>query len=481
MASSFTINQADLQFILRQIKIGEASSQAYNAAPKTIQQAIMDEYGLSASDAAIAPFGLRTVDGTFNSLVPGQSTFGAADTVFPRLTDPVYRNEGDDVMQVGPVPSPGDITNNNYALPGNVADADPRIISNLIVDMSPSNPAAIEAFLNNPLSIAYLEERYGVSEADAYTWLTDPVNLPLAIEAMQTIPNQSPDIGLSPGFNAWMTFFGQFFDHGLDLVTKGGNGTVYVPLQADDPLYTVGPDGVAGTGDELGPTDPPFMALTRATPLGGGQENTTTSFVDQNQTYTSNASHQVFLREYVMTATGAVSTGKMLDGSSASGSVAGAIGNWAEVKAQALEMLGIILTDFDVHNVPKLRHRPIRQIYSGRLWAQCRFRPDRSLVGADGILNTRHLEGTALGVTRARQCRPHTPCVPQRHRSPCGARLRRLQSRRNHERTRLPADPRYRHRRREWRRRYRRRRPRRGRRYCRHLRQRDAGFTFHHR
>jgi hypothetical protein len=25
-----------------------------------------------------------------------------------------------------------------------------------------------------------------------------------------------------------MTFFGQFFDHGLDLVTKGNAGTVYI-------------------------------------------------------------------------------------------------------------------------------------------------------------------------------------------------------------------------------------------------------------
>ena len=50
------------------------------------------------------------------------------------------------------------------------------------------------------------------------------------------IPNVSPDIGLSPAFNSWMTFFGQFFDHGLDLVTKGNAGTVYIPLQADDPL-----------------------------------------------------------------------------------------------------------------------------------------------------------------------------------------------------------------------------------------------------
>lgn len=407
MASSFTINQADLAFILRQIKIGEASSQAYNAAPKTIQQAIMDEYGLSASDASIAPFGLRTVDGSFNSLVPGQSTFGAADTKFPRLTDPVYRNEGDDVMQVGPVPSPGDITNNNYANPGNVADADPRIISNLIVDMSPSNPAAIEAFLNNPLAIAYLEERYGVAEADAEAWLTNPESfgntLADAIFAMQTIPNQSPDIGLSPGFNAWMTFFGQFFDHGLDLVTKGGNGTVYVPLQPDDPLYLVGPDGVAGTGDELDPlVDPSFMALTRATPFQGGEENTTTSFVDQNQTYTSDPSHQVFLREYVRVGNQTFATGKMLDGSPAHGNVAGGIGNWAEVKEQALTMLGIQLSDFDVHSAPMLRVDQYGKFIPVASGPNAGYAQMIVSAGVDGILNTADdvvKEGTLGGAT----------------------------------------------------------------------------------
>ena len=62
------------------------------------------------------------------------------------------------------------------------------------------------------------------------------------------------------------TFFGQFFDHGLDLVNKGGSGTVFVPLQPDDPLFVrrrstdqlhgadagprnqSGPDGVARHG-----------------------------------------------------------------------------------------------------------------------------------------------------------------------------------------------------------------------------------------
>ena len=62
------------------------------------------------------------------------------------------------------------------------------------------------------------------------------------------------------------------------------------------------------------------MALTRATVTLDGNgipqhENTTTPFVDQNQTYTSHPSHQVFLREYAIDANGdAVSTGKLLDG-----------------------------------------------------------------------------------------------------------------------------------------------------------------------
>ena len=91
---------------------------------------------------------------------------------------------------------------------------------------------------------------------------------------------------------------GEIFDHGLDLISKGGNGTVYVPLAADDPLV-LGQDGLAGTADDLAP-HLRFMTLTRAAQVEGSQRNVTTPFVDQNQTYTSNASHQVFLREYAL-------------------------------------------------------------------------------------------------------------------------------------------------------------------------------------
>jgi hypothetical protein len=46
--------------------------------------------------------------------------------------------------------------------------------------------------------------------------------------------------GLSAPFNSWFTFFGQFFDHGLDLVNKSSTEFVMMPLQPDDPLYVAG-------------------------------------------------------------------------------------------------------------------------------------------------------------------------------------------------------------------------------------------------
>src|SRR4029079_5564193 len=76
--------------------------------------------------------------------------------------------------------------------------------------------------------------------------------------------------------------------------------------------------------------------------------NTTTPFVDQNQTYTSHPSHQVFLREYELNADGKpVATGRLLDRPGVGG-----LSTWADVKAQAEDMLGIALDDRDLLNLP---------------------------------------------------------------------------------------------------------------------------------
>src|SRR5262249_25854991 len=183
------------------------------------------------------------------------------------------------------------------------------------------------------------------------------------------IPNVTPDVGLSAPFNTWMTFFGQFFDHGLDLVTKGGNGFIFVPLQPDDPLFVPG-----------SPTN--FMLQTRATMLPGPdgilgtaddiheQQNTTTPFVDQNQTYTSHPSHQVFLRAYQLDPAGhPVATGKLItnrdlgaDGrfGTADDVEIGGMATWAGVKAQARGILGSGPTDAHVFGPPRLAPRPDR-------------------------------------------------------------------------------------------------------------------------
>ncbi|MDM0025408.1 peroxidase family protein [Variovorax saccharolyticus] len=163
------------------------------------------------------------------------------------------------------------------------------------------------------------------------------------------IPNVMPDLGDTAPFNSFLTLFGQFFDHGLDLVSKGGSGTVYIPLQPDDPLY------VAGSQTN-------FMVLTRATNQPGADgvlgtaddirehRNETTPYIDLNQVYTSHESHQVFLREYVRVevdgATRTVATGRMLEGQN------GGPPTWSDIKAQAREMLGIELSDMDVLRVP---------------------------------------------------------------------------------------------------------------------------------
>ncbi|MBJ7451053.1 MAG: hypothetical protein JHC71_03090 [Blastococcus sp.] len=336
-AGAVTLIRSDLDFMLQQIKISEA-----HAGGGTLSGP-----GPNQVSNPLFPYGLRTVDGRDNNLLAGKSALGAADTVFRRLSPP---NLGTALPLPfdpdGPGPAAiGDPT--SYAQPsGIVVDPRPRTISNLIVDQTESNPAAVAAAEDNP-SASSVDH-----DGDADT------------PNMLEIPNQAPDVALSAPYNSWFTFFGQFFDHGLDLVTKGGSGTVMVPLADDDPLIA-GADGEIGTADDPAVVPPPgqrFMVLTRATNqpgpdgvLGTADDvrehtNTTTAFVDQNQTYTSHPAHQVFLREYALDGAGKpVSTGRLIDDNPDGG-----IGTWADIKAQARDLLGIELRDADVLNVPMI-------------------------------------------------------------------------------------------------------------------------------
>ena len=334
-------SRTDLDFLLQQISISEDDSTAqsegiFNALP-----------GLVGSP--LLPHGLRNVLGTYNNLQPGRSLYGSADQVFPRYLQPAFRDAEQVTFDVdGPTGQSVNDPTSYLQTSGAVFDSHPRTISNLIVDQTDRNPAAVAAAANTDGSAADVDGK-----------------------GTFFIPNVTPDAGLSAPYNSWFTLFGQFFDHGLDLVNKGGNGTVFVPLKPDDPLIA-GPDGILvddintavdESADNL-PANLQFMALTRATNLPGPDNtlgtdddirehrNQTTPFVDQNQTYTSHPSHQVFLREYEFNTAGdPVSTGRLLEDSPTLGGLA----TWADIKLQAQQKLGINLTDADVTNLPLLR------------------------------------------------------------------------------------------------------------------------------
>src|SRR5215831_6972201 len=381
MADSVTFIRSDLEFILQQIEIAEA-----NAAGTPLRDLLPN---------VIVPYGLRTVDGADNNIYLLQSHFGAADTVFPRLTDPIFR--------------PAEAGTSYAQTSGLVIDSQPRTISNLIVDQTANNPAAYaNAYDPGPDGVL----NFGAAGNDDV--LKDGVQIvksPGLDGQFGTaddrdvffFPNVAPDAGLTAPFDAWFTFFGQFFDHGLDLVTKGGNGTVFVPLKADDPLVA-GADGIFGTPDDLPPALR-FMVETRATMLPGPDgiqgtaddihenENTTTPFVDQNQTYSSHPSHQAFLRAYALGADGQPhATGKLIENrnlgpdghfGTADDTPIGGMATWAVLKAQARDILGINLTDKDFDNVPLLATDPYGNFIKGPHGF-----PQVVMKGADGIAGT---------------------------------------------------------------------------------------------
>lgn len=450
----------DLEFILKQIKIAEAHSAAVEniTGEKTADQ--IGDALRDLVDNPLLPYGLRTVDGAYNNLIPGHEWSGSADQIMPRLLNPKYV-VADRAPPGSNGPNPVDPNPTRYESNGDVWDADPRIISNLISDQSLDNPAILtliqqgkahytygtttkiqaedltvlsgfyeelvpgaggDAVIRLPsnqsgavridvdvdgttpvyhdIKIAYLDENDDAISIDL--WVdgikvgTKVLNAPtpgngaqidnlrdhtfenvkigpnsvVELRATATnlefaridyvevtpksvmIDNVSPDLGDTAPFNGFFTLFGQFFDHGLDMVSKGDNGTVYIPLQPDDPLY----DHTPGARTN-------FMVLTRATPVMGagedgelgteddvllGHRNETTPWIDLNQVYTSNPSHQVFLREYDLVDGKPVATGRMLEG------VNGGPATWADVKKQAAEKLGITLADTDVLRVPAI-------------------------------------------------------------------------------------------------------------------------------
>lgn len=100
------LTQHDLEFILKQIKIAETNSEAHageNARPLTEiwvdgQGSPVDADGnpyqpgaagtVQALSSSLHPYGLRTVNGSYNNFIVDREMYGASGQPFVRLTDP---------------------------------------------------------------------------------------------------------------------------------------------------------------------------------------------------------------------------------------------------------------------------------------------------------------------------------------------------------------------------------------------------------
>ncbi|EFL88146.1 peroxidase family protein [Ahrensia sp. R2A130] len=256
----------------------------------------------------LSPLGIRAIEGSNNNIthqmivdqygrIVDTDTFGTVDQPFLRWVDT-------DTSPLALTPDQNFVYGPGNAMTAGFSQANlgnnPRTVSNLIADESAANPA-VPADLTNA---------------------GDP--------GQGTLP-----------FNTLMTFFGQFFDHGLDFVNKGGNGSVLIPILPGDPLYNSDPGAFN------------FMPLTRGTLDAQGElTNSTAPFVEQSQTYGSRASTTFYLMEYDVNGD---ATGDLVQGAD------GGMATWADIKANAnmwaqaqagADPATVMLTDAHVLNIP---------------------------------------------------------------------------------------------------------------------------------
>ena len=479
VGNGFTVTPTDLAFILKQIKIAERHSRAFLGDPSLPANPnvpsdpnycqSMVGTGPDQIPDALLSFGLRTVDGSCNNLIPR-----ARQVRRRRRTVPA----ADQSRVQGRRGSSGRFLRSGCSRTGFFvlcAEDGQRLRLAAADDQQPDRRPDVDqpgcrrgGRLPGPHPGQHGHRRV-YHAPDGYRGRLPPEHKTLFI------PNVTTDVGLSPPYNSLFTFFGQFFDHGVDQTVKSG-GTVFVPLKADDPLMTVGPDGIAGTNcgtpaalhcDEVPPSQA-FMVLTRAQNQRQGgttprfrrlptsaiqnANNTDTPWVDQSQTYTSHASHQVFLREYVdnaashrsrpqvsavtsrpTTCAGRDDGNRHLGGGQAAGR--------DQARAQARRH------GRDEH--PDDRHRPVRQVHPGSPSRTAAVRDeDRSGRGQPRRPGTRSGQRTALRHAVPDGHRAQRRPVRQDPTTPATPTVSLTPTRQHARRTRVPA--------------------------CRHLRRRDA-------
>ncbi|WP_172599275.1 peroxidase family protein [Rhizobium leguminosarum] len=222
--------------------------------------------GLSIYDGAREASGFRVPSGFFNNLVDlTRWNWGSGDSPFPRLTAADYNHYVQQVMTNRALA--GDASHDGY-LDTHPTASDPSATTTLatpaayadpnksVVDYTPRMIAQTISSSNagGALDRVELNAPGTVTDAVTSTYADGSIHTENIVRNLNTLPGDPSTSGI-------FTLFGQFFDHGLDFIDKGGQGAkIIIPLDPEDPLYRA-----PGTN---GATDPGNTTITiaRATP-----------------------------------------------------------------------------------------------------------------------------------------------------------------------------------------------------------------------
>ncbi|MCB2073915.1 MAG: cadherin-like domain-containing protein [Novosphingobium sp.] len=240
--------------------------------------------------------GLRYVNGIFNNLGAGQYHFGQTGTLFLRNMDGGYTSylgqhlpgEGEGDSDAHPFASALDPATHNFGTAPILAQPDYAVEQD-----GESGEAIMHTVVDyTPRMISQTVVSQAALDATGAATAVDDFNDTPFIGNLATNPGD-------PSYTGLFVLFGQFLDHGLDLLGKGANldpdtGTsakIIIPFAQSDPLYDIAPGH--------------YFTVTRASVAGFDDDGTahyvnlTSPQIDQNQTYGSESAVTDLLREWV--------------------------------------------------------------------------------------------------------------------------------------------------------------------------------------
>ncbi len=222
------------------------------------------------------PAGFRILQGFFNNLTgteanPTNWAWGSAEDPFPRLTPATFNGYVHQLLDNAALtntafqnylaahpslPAPQADSSSLYADPmKSVVDYTPRMITQTISSSYAHRDGVVDSALTRldsptaPISTDTFTETV-VNRDGSHSTIEETI-----IRNQNTLPGDPSTSGI-------FTLFGQFFDHGLDFIDKGGQGSkIVIALDPSDPLYRA-PDPVTGDPGNL------TITISRATPDG---------------------------------------------------------------------------------------------------------------------------------------------------------------------------------------------------------------------